>query len=241
METLAKETGGQAFYNTNNLNEAISHAMDNGSRYYSLAYSPTNRNMDGKYRKIEVHAPKGVQLSYRHGYYADTPDTEKKNAEQVDADPLFPLLAFGMPNFDQIVFKLQLTVAAAKIGPNERPAGDNKELKGPLARYRAEFAVLPQDLSFDKTPNGARTGHIEVMLVAYDRSGSIVNILKRDVPISLEEEAYQSSLRGGLQIREEIDVPGGDVYLRMGIYDFNSGKCGTLGVSLQTVPQNVKK
>jgi VWFA-related protein len=241
METLAKETGGQAFYNTNNLNEAISHAMDNGSRYYSLAYAPTNRNMDGKYRKIEVHAPKGVQLSYRHGYYADTPDIEKKSAEQVDADPLFPLLAFGMPNFDQIVFKLQLTVAAAKIGPNERPAGDNKELKGPLARYRAELAVLPQDLAFDKTPNGMRTGHIEVMLVAYDRSGSIVNILKRDVPISLEEEAYQSSLQGGLQIREEIDVPGGDIYLRMGIYDFNSGKCGTLGVSLQTVPQNVKK
>jgi VWFA-related protein len=241
METLAKETGGQAFYNTNNLNEAISHAMENGARYYSFAYSPTNRSLDGKYRKIEVRVPKGLQLSYRHGYYADAPDIEKKINERAEADPLLPLLAFGMPNFDQILFKLQLTVTAAQVGQNERPAGDNTELKGPLTRYRAEFAVLPQDIVFEKTASGTRTGHIEVMLVAYDASGAIVNILKRDVPISLEEDAYQTSLRGGLQIREEIDVPGGDIYLRMGIYDFNSGKCGTLGISLQTVQQSGRK
>lgn len=241
METLAKETGGQAFYNTNNLNEAISHAMENGARYYSFAYSPANRSMDGKYRKIEVHVPKGLQLSYRHGYYADGPDIEKKITERAEADPLLPLLAFGMPNFDQILFKLQLTVAAAQVGPNDRPAGDNTELKGPLTRYRAEFAVLPQDIVFEKAASGMRTGHIEVMLVAYDASGAIVNILKRDVPFSLEEDAYQTSLRGGLQIREEIDVPNGDIYLRMGIYDLNSGKCGSLGVSLQTAPQSAKR
>ncbi len=235
METLAKETGGQALYNTNNLNDAISHAIDNGSRYYSLAYSPTNRNLDGKYRRIEVRGSKGFQLSFRHGYYADSAEFSTKNSEQTEADPLLPLLGFGMPNFDQILFKLQLTVAEAQVGSNERLAGDNTQLKGPLTRYRAEFAVLPQDLILEKAADGTRTGHIEVMLVAYDGNGAIVNILKRDVPVSLTQDVYATSQRGGLQMREEIDVPSGDIYLRMGVYDFNSGKCGTLGVSLQTV------
>src|SRR5215472_7996592 len=54
MEQLAKETGGQAFYNTNGLNDALTRVVNNGSRYYSLAYSPTNANMDGKFRRIQV-------------------------------------------------------------------------------------------------------------------------------------------------------------------------------------------
>jgi hypothetical protein len=235
METIAKETGGQAFYNTNNLNDAISHAVENGSRYYSLAYSPTNRNWDGKYRRIEVHAPKGFQLSYRRGYYADSSAALKGGTEKTEADPLLPLLGFGMPNFDQILFKLQLNVAAAQVAPGERVAGDNTQLNGPLTRYRAEFAVLPQDLSLDKTPGGTRTGHIEVMLVAYDGNGTIVNILKRGLSLSLEESVFRTAQTGGLQIREEIDVPSGDLYLRIGIYDFNTSKCGSLGIPLQTI------
>jgi len=61
------------------------------------------------------------------------------------------------------------------------------------------------------------------------------------VPVSLEEDAYQTSLRGGLQIHEEIDVPGGDIYLLMGIYDFNTESAAILGVSLQTVQQARKR
>jgi len=36
----------------------------------------------------------------------------------------------------------------------------------------------------------------------------------------------------GLQIREEIDVPAGGLYLRTGIYDVGSNKAGTLGIPL---------
>ena len=54
MEQLARDTGGQAIYNTNGLNDALTRVVNNGTRYYSLAYSPTNANMDGKYRHIQV-------------------------------------------------------------------------------------------------------------------------------------------------------------------------------------------
>jgi hypothetical protein len=36
MEELAQETGGQAFYNTNGLNDVLSRVINNGTRYYTL-------------------------------------------------------------------------------------------------------------------------------------------------------------------------------------------------------------
>jgi hypothetical protein len=35
-----------------------------------------------------------------------------------------------------------------------------------------------------------------------------------------------------MQIHEEIDAPPGEIYLRAGIYDMNSGNCGTVGAAL---------
>ncbi len=49
MEQLAADTGGEAILNTNDLNKAMARAIQNGSHYYTLVYTPTNKNMDGKY------------------------------------------------------------------------------------------------------------------------------------------------------------------------------------------------
>jgi hypothetical protein len=75
-------------------------------------------------------------------------------------------------------------------------------------------------------------GNIEVMLVAYDREGKLLNSFRKKSEIALPPQAYAEVLRVGLQMRREIDVPEGEALLRVGIYDANSGKAGTLGVSL---------
>ncbi len=68
MQSLATDTGGKAFYNTNDLAGALSRAINDGSHYYTLVYSPTNEEMDGRYRHIEVKLAKGnYKLAYRRG------------------------------------------------------------------------------------------------------------------------------------------------------------------------------
>ena len=102
MEAIARDTGGRAFYNTNGLAAATAKAIDEGSHYYTLAYSPASAKIDSKYRRIEVKIPRGhYKLSYRRGYYADKPQTHQ-DSEDTANDPLLPLIGFGMPNFDQI-------------------------------------------------------------------------------------------------------------------------------------------
>jgi VWFA-related protein len=87
LAEVAAQTGGKAFYNTNGLKQAIAEVVDNGSRYYTLAYNPTNANWDGRFRTIKIKlvntaladAMAGSQpvslklplhLEYRQGYMA---------------------------------------------------------------------------------------------------------------------------------------------------------------------------
>jgi VWFA-related protein len=235
MESIAHETGGRAFYNTNALSDAVKDAVDIGSHYYTLAYAPTNNKSDGKYRRIQVNLSNGnFKLSYRRGYYADKPRPEVNSAEEAD-DPLIPLIGLGMPNFDQILYKVRLSPKNPQPGPSAPRAGSNTELKPPFTRYDVEFAVSLKDIAMGLPSEAVRRGHIEVMLIAFDHDGKIVNLLKRSSKLAMDPKVYAATQTVGLQVHEEIDLPPGDIYLRTGIYDLNSGICGTIGIPLGTL------
>jgi VWFA-related protein len=237
-ETIAEETGGRAFYNTNGLNEAMAKAVEEGSHYYTLAYAPADNKTDGKYRNIEVKLPDAdYKLSYRRGYYADKPQAQqiaqKSSVEQLaEEDPLIPLVGFGMPNFDQINYQIEATLVHPQPGPDARRAGTNTELTDPFTRYAADLAVSLENFALETTPDGVKHGRLEVMLIAYDRAGKIVNIAKRASRFAVPAKEYSDLQAKGLPLHLEIDVPPGDIYLRTGIYDLNSGNAGTLGFPL---------
>jgi hypothetical protein len=228
METLARDTGGRAFYNTNDLSNAMTEAINSGSHYYTLTYTPTNVKMDGKYRRIEVKEANGsYKLAYRRGYYAENAKFVPAADDKRISDALVPLMAFGMPDFAQILFKIQLV--KTKPGSDGSRAGSNTELKGPLVRYRLDFAISAQDLRLENSADGVRHRNIEVMVVAYDLDGALLNSFRKKSELVLDSKAYLEVMQIGLQMHREIDVPEGQVLLRTGFYDLNSGKAGTLG------------
>lgn len=237
MESLAQETGGHAYYNTNDFGMVLNDAIETGSHYYTLAYVPTKATLNGKFRKIQVNMPDGdgYKLAYRRGYYADKPLSEQAREKQEQADPLIPLIGFGMPNFDQILYKIEVLPENPQPAAGAPRAGTNTELSGQLARYRVDFAVSPNDLHLTRSADGKRHGEIEVMLVAYDHDGKILNIVKRKSVLTMDPKTYEGVQKAGLQAHEEIDVPQGEVYLRTGIFDLTSGNCGTLGIPLRTL------
>ncbi|HUX28846.1 MAG TPA: VWA domain-containing protein [Terracidiphilus sp.] len=71
MESIAEQTGGEAFVGTNDIAGALRRGLDAGENYYSLVYAPTDHKWNGKLRKIHVEMKhKGYTLSYRKGYVA---------------------------------------------------------------------------------------------------------------------------------------------------------------------------
>ncbi len=89
MQQMAEDTGGKAFVNTNDLAASVQKAVDAGANFYTLTYTPTNKDWKGDYRKVQVQLAKsGYTLTYRRGYFADD-DTPKGKAGQTGA-PLMP-------------------------------------------------------------------------------------------------------------------------------------------------------
>jgi VWFA-related protein len=232
METLAQETGGKAFYNTNGLDEALAESMKNGAMYYTLAYAPGDARLDGKFRRIQVKMTGGggYKLAYRRGYYAEN----AKNGETGKAagDPLVALMNFGMPDFSEILYKVQIEPAKEQPTGDAARAGSNTELRGPTERYGLDFAIAVQDLKLETGADGTRRGGIEVQVIAYDRDGKPLNLVRKKSDIVLSAKVFAELQEFGLQVHKEIDVPGGEVYLRTGVYDLNSNKAGTLGIAV---------
>lgn len=242
MDQLAKDTGGQAFYNTNGLNDALTRVVNNGTRYYSLAYSPSNPTMDGKYRRIQVKLLKGKDnLAYRRGYYADDLQTVLAAGQKPDTDPLLMLMGRNLPDYSQILYKIKVVPSNPQPAPDAPRIGSNPDLKGPFTRYGVDFAIAPQDLKLDPTPDGGRHGNIEIVLLAYDREGKPLNFVVTKGDVNLDAKLYESVQKVGLQIHKEIDVPQQYIYLRTGIYDLKSNTAGTLGVPLIDAVTSAKK
>jgi VWFA-related protein len=98
LVTLASDTGGKAFLDSNDLSLGIVQAQQEFRSYYILGYYTTNPALDGKYRKITVKLTNNTtaKLEARPGYYADkvwgkftSADKEMKLQEALTAaDPV---------------------------------------------------------------------------------------------------------------------------------------------------------
>jgi VWFA-related protein len=231
MEELARDTGGKAYYNTNGLSDAITHAIDEGARYYTLTYSPSNRQMDAKFRKIQVKLlGDNYQLSYRQGYYAD--DLPMQSGGNSEGDLLTPLMVHGMPAATQIIYKVEVAPTDPQPSKESAIAGGNTKLRRPVTRYTVDFAVAVQDIKMETTSDGVRHGNIQVALIVYNRDGAPVNWIIEKNQLSFEPKAYAEAERVGLQLHLGVDVPHGDIYLNTGIYDVESRRAGTLEIPL---------
>ncbi len=71
QDEIAKSTGGRAYHSDNGLKDLLDEAVEDGANYYTLSYSPSNRNYNGALRYIQVDlAKKGYNLSYPRSYHA---------------------------------------------------------------------------------------------------------------------------------------------------------------------------
>jgi len=233
MEQLAADTGGKAFFNTNDLNGATQKAIADGAHYYTIAYSPKNKKMDGSYRQIKIKIPDTkYKLAYRPGYNAD--DTSKIEAK-ADTDPLREQMMLGMPNATQLLYGLRVMPALPQPTAGAPHAGKNAKLPGPVTRYVVDFMIRWTDVKLALAADGRRTGKIQVELEAYDRDGKALNWDGGTQMMDLSQDVYDAMVHSGVPAHFEIDLPAGkDVTLVTGVFDWGTGKAGTLQISLDT-------
>ncbi len=235
LEQLARDTGGEAIYDTNGLASALAKTVNDGSRYYSLTYKPGETKTDGSFRQIRIKLARGnYKLSYRRGYYADDSKASAPVARG-QPDPLMPLMVRGMPDFADIIYRVRVAPLDPQPKDDAEIAGGNRSLKHPFIRYGVDVAFELADLRLEKREDGKYHGEVEVALVAYDAEGVPINWVVLKPPLDFQPEVYKELMRSGVRVHLDIDIPQGDYLLRTGIYNLRSGNAGTLGISLLTL------
>ncbi|HUE51037.1 MAG TPA: VWA domain-containing protein [Terriglobales bacterium] len=103
LVTLAGDTGGRAFLDSNDFSRVFTGVQQDTSVYYLLGYYSNNSARDGRFRKITVRVNRpGVKIDFRRGYYApaDFQHSTKEDRElQLDQE-----LASDLPSTDLPVY-----------------------------------------------------------------------------------------------------------------------------------------
>jgi VWFA-related protein len=103
LYTLAADTGGKAFMDTNDLSGVFRQVQKDTSAYYVLGYTSTNHLKDGHFRRLKVQLNRpDVKLEYRAGYYADRDYQHMKQADR--EEQLEDELAADLPQTDVAVY-----------------------------------------------------------------------------------------------------------------------------------------
>jgi VWFA-related protein len=243
MQQIAEQTGGHEYLNTNGLKEAVASAVENGSSYYTIGYVPSNRPLDGQFRKIEVRLDgSDFNLAYRRGYYADPPDKPSEHSPG-QSSLIVAATLHGAPPSTQIVFQARVLSADDPLlkGANlpAGPAGEmSPSIKEPLHRIIAELKVDAHGLHFESSPDGALHSKVEFTLVAYDPNGRRVNYLDRGFQMNLKAGEVAQAIDSGIRIKFPLDLPAGHFSLRIAVHDLNAGRAGSLEVPLDVAPAN---
>ncbi len=262
-DELARDTGGRAFYSTNDVAGALANATQNGGTYYTLTYSPTDKDYDGKRRSIEVKlAQKGYQLQYRRAYFGtdtDTPlflDASVAKAKAAAAPPrklgdtLYANMEHGAPTAHQLVFGARLrTIGAPAMGTpgqmaqlSTQPAYFKIRRKNapakPLApielqRYAIDYTVMAHQLQLWGQPP-----NVELAVAAYDADGKMLNSLVNNGASDSGETPAGVPAPRSYRAEQQLDVPLNAAWLRIAVRDANTDRIGAMEVKLPLSPVN---
>jgi VWFA-related protein len=242
MEDMAKATGGEAYYNRNDLDVAVGEAIATGADYYALSYAPPLSKYDGQYHKIDVKVDRpGVHLQYRDGYTAIDPAKLPKGAEtsaektpaQPGDEPQTFFMNHGAAPSTEILFDVHVTPSTAFAKPDGSSVMGQPDpaLKGkPLVRYDFQYYLAANQITLDNDDNGKRGASMEFIMAAYDGEGKMLNVVKQKVSFAVVMDQIAQFLQEPFQIPLRFDLPPGKIFVRVAVRDVPSGNVGTLEI-----------
>ena len=212
MREMARETGGRAYVNQNEISVGVQRAFEDESAAYTLGYYPENKKNDGKYRQIKVKVKRdGIELHNRRGYYAiDATQIKGYNSQQEVASALGDIVPSTMVGFTAQVKPPSTNSVPGKIG--------------------VTYLVDASTLSAEDASGGK---HLNVVFFAtiYSPAGKIVANASQKVDQTFDANVYQQILQKGLMLHMDLDPQPGQ--LRLAVQDVRTGMVGTIKAANQ--------
>jgi VWFA-related protein len=217
LVTLAADTGGKAFMDSNDIELGIEQARQTLSSYYILGYYTTNNAEDGKYRKITVKLANGLsaKLDHRPGYWASR-DWKRSNGLDKEQQ-LREALSAGEPITD---LPLAPEVDYFRIGPTAYFVPVSLKIPGSVVELAAK--------------KGAQTTQFDFVIQIQDETHAVAGNVSDKIPIKLNSEAAKSG-RNGFQYDAGFTLEPGRYQMKALVRENITGKIGTFETRF-TVP-----
>ncbi len=252
MQDTADTTGGQAFYNNGGLVEAVGHFMAIDGSFYTLTYTPQGLHDSGKWHSVDVKVKGSYRLSYRRGYIDD-------NKQREAASPKHPITADGKPaqapntHLEPIIFKARViastdlpeepAAATAPTGTSQPQAAPSAQphVSGRKTAYSIRYFLPAADFQHSED-NGQGQVMAGAAILAVNDYGRPVAHAIQVFKLNFDEKQLEAQPNAALSLDQQIEVPRGQNYLYLAVWDTATGRVGTIQLPLDvTRAQQAKR
>jgi VWFA-related protein len=213
LATLSSDTGGKAFFDSNDFAPAFQQVQHDTEAYYILGFHSTNTARDGSYRHLTVKLNRNdVKIDYRPGYYAPADFQHQKTEDREVA--LTEQLQSDLPATDVAVYLQALYF---------RIEGD---------KFFIPVSLIVPGSQIHSVKNGDRDkANIDVMGQVKNAQGIIVGNVRDNVKLTLD--AAQQVQRKNIQYSTGFTLAPGKYHLKFVVRENQTGAMGSFETDLQ--------
>ncbi|MCL2660404.1 MAG: VWA domain-containing protein, partial [Acidobacteriaceae bacterium] len=219
LATLASDTGGKAFFDSNDFAPAFQQVQHDTEAYYILGFRSTNQARDGSFRRLTVKLNrsdlkdlKDAKLEYRQGYYApaDFQHQRSEDREQVLMDEM----RSDFPSTDVAVY---LQALYFRLDAN---------------KFFVPISLIVPGSQIPFLKNGDRDkANIDIMGQVKNAQGIIVGDVRDTVKLALDES--QQVKRKNIQYATGFTLAPGRYHVKFVVRENQNGRLGSFETDLQ--------
>jgi VWFA-related protein len=211
MATLSSDTGGKAFFDSNDFSPAFQRIQQDTSAYYVIGFRSTNPVRDGRYRRltIKINQP-NVKIEYRPGYYAPA-DYKHANKDERERQ-LQEQLASDLPATDVEVY-LQ-----AYYFRNDNGSG--------TPRYYVPVSLIVPGSQIPFVKGGDRSkATLDIIGELKNTAGQDMAEIRETVKLAIDDSQQVS--RKNIQYTTGFTLPLGKYHLKFVVRENQTGRMGS--------------
>jgi VWFA-related protein len=213
LNALARDTGGEAFFNTNDTAGAMGRALDDNRVYYALAYYPAGEESEKKFRKITIKIKNhpDYQVRAQRGYLpAELAKKTKENEARTPQQRFVDTILAPLP--------------ATAIGVSA--AADFVESAEDSAQVTLQTHIDGKTLTF-REENGRHRFEAEIVTMIFNSDGKRVDLKSETISGNLLPERIEVARQNGIQYNRRVPLKQGLYQVRVGVREPASQKTGT--------------
>jgi hypothetical protein len=195
MVILAHETGGLFMQNTNDIDGALRHVLEDGNGYYLIGYHPDASTFDAKTGKPKFHSMQvrvkraGLHVRNRSGFFG-TSDRESVPVPRT--------------RLAQIARAMASPIGAGALHLRLTTLFSQAPKTGPYLNSMLYFD--PKQLTFTDEPDDWHKAVIDIVAVTFGDNGQQVDGTDKTWTLRLKGDGYKDVLKNGMVYSVHVPV-----------------------------------